>query len=418
MRPLIRPLLSRVVLALAICAAAAGLTRADDASGAPPATAEAPQRVLVLLRMPPEHAGPGAGAGSYGDQAGSAARRRIASRLAQKHGLVLVDSWPMPLLGVDCYIMEAPPGRSADEAAQSLSREPGVAGAQVSHAFRGEGAAVAHDDPLFLAQPAAREWRLADLHELATGRDVRVAVIDSMVDLTQPDLVGQVQVSRNFVPDRPALPEDHGTGVAGLIAARADNGVGIVGIAPHARLMALRACWESPSGPARTTGTICDTLSLARALHFAIDHHAQVINLSLGGPDDVLLGQLIDAAELRGIKVVAAYDRKAPGGGFPASHPGVIAVADEPLAPLPTGVYTAPGRDVPTTQPGGRWLLVSGSSYAAAQVSGLLALVIERRPLEPKALSLVAARSGGGIDACASLLRVWRRDDCACARAR
>ena len=154
------------------------------------------------------------------------------------------------------------------------------------------------------------------------------------------------------------------------------------------------------------------------AIHFAIDHQAQVINLSLGGPDDPILAALIDVAVARGAKVVAAYDRAAPQGGFPASHPGVIAVADEVLAPLPTGVYSAPGRDVPTTEPGGRWRLVSGSSYAAAHVSGLLALVKERRPLEQTALGLVTARTGGGIDACASLLRVSTRDDCACAHPR
>jgi subtilisin family serine protease len=157
-------------------------------------------------------------------------------------------------------------------------------------------------------------------------------------------------------------------------------------------------------------------LSLAKALHYAVDHDAQVINLSLAGPPDPLLGRLIDVATARGENVVAAFDRKLPGGGFPASHRGVVAVADEAVAPLPDGVYSAPGRDVPTTEPGGRWSVVDGASYAAAHVSGLLALVAERRPLEPRALALVRVRPGGEIDACASLLRVSLRNDGACAR--
>lgn len=409
--------LRRLLLALTLAFVTAG---AASAAGADP-------QVLVLLRMPADHVRPGADyGGAYGDQAGRSGRLRIARHLAQVHGLVLVDDWPMPLLGLDCFIMTVPDGRSPEDVAASLAREPGVANAEASHSFGAqgspskgrplEGSALHRGDPLFPTQPAAREWRLNDLHELATGHDVRVAVIDSMVDLNQPDLVGQVMLSQNFVANHPAVPEDHGTGVAGIIAARGDNGVGIVGVAPRARLMALRACWQT--GGAKAGPTVCDTVSLAMAIHYAIDHKAQVINLSLSGPNDPLLGALIDVALARGIKVVAAYDRAAPHGGFPASRPGVIAVADELLAPPPPGVYSAPGRDVPTTQPGARWYLVNGSSYAAAHVSGLLALVKERRPLEQTALGLVASRSGGGIDACASLLRVSLRDDCACARAR
>ncbi|MEI4902441.1 S8 family serine peptidase, partial [Klebsiella pneumoniae] len=91
--------------------------------------------------------------------------------------------------------------------------------------------------PLFPFQPAAHAWRLSDLHEISTGRSVRVAVVDSMVDLAHPGLAGQVVVSENFVSGRPGVAEQHGTGVAGIIAARADNGVGIAGVAPQARLM-------------------------------------------------------------------------------------------------------------------------------------------------------------------------------------
>src|SRR5206468_5692298 len=107
-----------------------------------------------------------------------------------------------------------------------------------------------------------------------------------------------------------------------------------------------------------------DSLSLAKALVFAIEHKAEVINLSLSGPPAPLLGKLIDVAGARGAAVVGAYDPDLPAGGFPASHPGVIAVSDS--GPAPPSVFLAPGRDIPVTEPGGRWGLADGSSYAAA----------------------------------------------------
>jgi subtilisin family serine protease len=152
-------------------------------------------------------------------------------------------------------------------------------------------------------------------------------------------------------------------------------------------------------------------VSLAKALHFAITERAQVINLSLAGPPDLLLGRLIDVAVARGASVVAAYDPDLPLGGFPASHPGVIAVADDAMAGLSPNVYTAPGHDVPTTQPGGRWSLVDGSSYAAAHVSGLLALMREHAAAKPALVLVASRRLGGRIDACASLAQAA---PCAC----
>jgi subtilisin family serine protease len=275
-----------------------------------------------------------------------------------------------------------------------------------------------HDDPLYRVQPAAREWRLAELHLVATGRNVRVAVIDSMIEKTHPDLTGQVQMSENFVTGRSDEAEQHGTGVAGIIAALADNGLGIAGVAPRARLLALRACWQESAPRTSSPTTVCDSLSLAEALHFAIDHNAQVINLSLSGPPDRLLGRLLDAAMARGITVVGAFDRNLPGGGFPASHPGVVAVIDESQGAAPSGVFSAPGRDIPTTQPGGRWYLVSGSSYAAAHVSGLFALLRERAPRAQGSGALVTNATGEAIDACATLLRAGGPCECACPNAR
>jgi hypothetical protein len=406
--------LRSLLLGLAFWLAASGAALAADSQGAIRGPAASSRQVLVLLRLPSEHFRPNSDyADSYGDGAGLSARRRIADRIAREHGLTVVTSWPMPLLGVDCFVMTVPADRSPEEVAAMLAHDPNVSFSEVMHVYRAQGGAVGHNDPLYRMQPAAIEWRLSDLHEVSTGRNVRVAVVDSKIETRHPDLAGQIQTSQDFVLDHPSASEQHGTAVAGIIAAVADNRLGIAGVAPHARLMALRACWQE----ANAAATICDTLSLAKALHFAIDNRAQVINLSLGGPPDALLARLLDAAFARGITVVGAIDPSLPGGGFPASHPGVVAVSDDP-ATAPAGAYIAPGRDVPTTEPGGRWFLVTGSSYAAAHVSGLFALLRQRNPLARGSLALVSARPGGGaIDTCATLTRTSGPCACACARA-
>jgi hypothetical protein len=398
-----RRILTGLGLALTVWATAAGLACGAGLARDAMAPAAAGQQVLMMLRLAPAHVRPGSDyAGAYGDGAERSALRRLAGRLARQNGLTLVDDWPMPLVGVDCFVLSVPSGRSPADVAQRLSRDPEVAWSQPMNLYRAEGAAPA-TARLYLAEPAAREWRLTDLHKVATGRNVRVALIDSMVDATHPDLAGQIGASQNFVAGHAPAPEQHGTAVAGVIAAR---GVGVLGVAPGARLLALRACWQQAPPPrGGSPATVCDSLSLAKALDFAIGHDAQVINLSLAGPPDPLLGKLIDLALARRAVVVAAFDPGLSGGGFPASHPGVVAVADEAWGAEPAGVYGAPGRDVPTTTPGGHWGLVSGSSFAAAHVSGLFALVREHRGASAEPPKLTAASPAGGtIDACASLL--------------
>ena len=288
-----------------------------------------------------------------------------------------------------------------------------MAWAQPLNEFHAQG----HADPLSALQPVAAQWHLDDLHAVATGRHVHVAIIDSGVDESHPDLAQAVQARANFVDGQNWVPEVHGTAVAGLVAARADNGIGIVGIAPDAQLFALRACWEVSASQ-----TLCNSLSLAKALSFAIDHKAEVINMSLSGPTDLLLGRLIDVALAHRQQVVAAVDARAPGGGFPAAHAGVIAVADaqsDAQAGGLRGAWSAPARDLPTTVPGGGWRMVSGTSFAASEVSGLLAGMDQaqaeadsRAPASPTRLVRLP---GGGIDACASLLQ--RRAGTALSRA-
>jgi len=396
-----------VALLVFACLAPAQAADASDASGA------AAQQVLVLIQLPPPHfRADGNYAPAYADAAGSVARRRLASAMARSNGLKLVDDWPLPVLGVDCYVMDLPASTSAEEIAARLARDPRVAWAQPMHVFRSLG----HDDPLFGVQPAAGGWRLNEMHAAATGRNVRVAVVDSGVQLDHPDLVGQVVGHASFAGDRDERAETHGTAVAGIVAALADNHLGIVGIAPEAQLLALRACREVSAHE-----TMCSTLGLALALHAAIDRNAQVINLSLGGPFDRLIEQLVGAALTRGIPVVAAADRALSAGGFPASVAGVVAVVDENGGATPAGMVAAPGTDVPSTLPGSRWGMVSGASYAAAHVSGMLALMIDaqarRHGPSSSPQSKIVVGNDGRIDSCASLGRAGEMCVCNCAPA-
>ena len=401
-------------LALAVGLAAPGAAQDAAAPLAEMQDHDASRDILVMLRMPAPHLRPNARyGGRYDDRAAQEARRRVAAQIARENELELLDSWPMPLIGVDCFVMRVPDGKAIDAVIARISRNHLVAWLQPLNTYETLGASNSAD-PLYAAQPAASEWHLADLHTVATGRGVTIAVIDSKIETSHPDLQGQFASSRDFLADRKGGAESHGTGVAGVIAAKSGNGIGISGIAPDARLLALRACFEHPRG--NSTASTCDSLSLARALQFALEHGADVINLSLSGPPDRLLASLIGVGLDRDVSVVAAFDPSRAGGGFPASVPGVIPVAEESLRSVPAAVYRAPGRDVPTTQPGGRWYLVNGSSFAAAHISGLVALLREERGATAASRAL-ARTSSGVVDACATLLRTRRNCDCSCALA-
>jgi subtilisin family serine protease len=369
------------------------------------------RQILVMLKMAPQHLRVGGGyGGRYGDSGALAARRRSAENIAEKNGFTLIDGWPMPLLGVDCYVMRLSGGISVDAAVERVSRDARVAWSEPMQLYEAQGGTPARaSDPLAPVEPASTEWRLADLHRFATGRGVSVAIIDSKVDVAHPDLSGHFVADKNFLSAE-ALPEQHGTAVAGIIGATTGNGVGIAGIAPGAQLMALHACWQVKSATASAL-TLCESLGIARALQYAIEHNADVINLSLSGPPGILLQKLVSIALTHKASVVAAFDPTLPSGGFPASLPGVVAVADQSLQNLPANVYGAPGRDIPTTEPGGKWYLVNGTSYAVAHVSGLIALVRERRSGLPLSL---ARSTSGRINACATLLGATRACDCDC----
>jgi subtilisin family serine protease len=233
----------------------------------------------------------------------------------------------------------------------------------------------AWDDPYLSLQRSLEDSGITRAHRWSTGRGVRIAVIDTGIDVKHPDLQGQTIDARNFISGGAGAADRHGTAVAGVIASVAGNQRGIVGVAPGARLLALQACAQrNADGRGR-----CTSFSLARALDYAIIAGSDVLNLSLGGPHDTLLERLLVKAIERDIVVVAALGDDQAKVLFPATLQGVIAVGSA-RTPAEAGRITAPGLDILTLVPPDGYDFLSGSSIAAAHVSGIVALLLERAP--------------------------------------
>jgi subtilisin family serine protease len=167
----------------------------------------------------------------------------------------------------------------------------------------------------------------------------------------------------------------HGTAVAGVIAAVANNHIGIAGIAPGVQLLAYKACWKSPSA---NHAAVCNSFTLAQALAAAIDARADIVNLSLAGPADALLERIVEKGLRRGIVFVGAAPPAGADSGFPGNVPGVVTVDAPGRRSGTAAALIAPGNDVLTLVPGAHYDFESGSSFAAAQVSAVAALLLAR----------------------------------------
>jgi hypothetical protein len=348
----------------------------------------------------------------------SPAVERALNQLAQEHDLERIDGWLIASLDAYCEVFAVAPGVDIDHLLATLNGDPRVELAQRMNLF--ETRLSVYDDPYADLQESVLDLEIAPAHEVATGRGVTVAVIDSAIDTKHPELHGPVAITRDFVAaTRGDRAEIHGTAIAGIIASQANNNEGIVGVAPNARVVALRACWAVAADAPKAH---CSTFSLALALEAAMDLRAQVINMSLTGPIDELLGMLLDEALARGITVVAAApDSTEEADGFPASHGGIIAAkaatGDTGLAPR---TLQAPATEILTTTPNAGYAFLSGNSLAAAHVTGVVALLLEREPTIEHAalLSLLKestndARQTKSISACRALAHLTGTGDCA-----
>lgn len=343
--------------------------------------------------------------------------------LAARYALAPVDGWPIDLLGVHCVVFRVRGSEPRAGLLQRLAADPRVETVQPLNQFRTTGSGGTGLPPRQM-QYSLQALQLEQAHRWTQGRAVRIAIVDTGVDFDHPQLVGRVTRHLDFVGNRgaPFESDRHGTAVAGVIAASAEDGQGIVGVAPRAELLALKACWPLAPGGAEAS---CNSFTLARALAAAIELEADVLNLSLTGPPDPLLTRLLRVAVDRGVLVVGALPDgalAADGTSFPASVEGVVAVYSMGTAGASDRrAVAAPGEDIITAAPGAAYQLLSGSSFAAAHVSGVAALLRELSaglsPAQLEALLIDSVRPAPpdgavSVNACAAVSRLVSDASC------
>jgi len=337
----------------------------------------------------------------------------------REYGLREVSAWPIDPLHIHCAVLEIPSGADRNKLLESLSRDKRVKLTQPLQTFatRTDG----YNDPYVGLQRGFQQMDVADAHPWSRGEGVRVAIIDTGVDIQHPDLRASIAAAVNFVDadDAQFQRDRHGTEMAGVIAAVANNSEGIVGVAPNARLLVYKACWQARSD---SDAARCNSFTLARALTAAFAAHAQVVNLSLAGPNDPLLGDLIREGQHRGVLFVGAAPDTAGIQDGLLHQAGVIEVASAETHSALDSVLYAPGSEILTLLPGGHYDFASGASIATAQVSGVVALMLAKSPGLTAAAayrllrdtSSPAKAEGGvkGIDACAAVVTVVRQGSC------
>ena len=296
--------------------------------------------------------------------------------LEREYGMREITAWPIAPLHMHCAVLEIPPGADRVAMLAALTQDRRVRIAQPLQTFVTQ--TSVYDDPYVALQRGFQKIDVADAHPWSRGEGVRVAIIDTGVDDLHPDLRGAVVEVANFVDaDVGQFRRDrHGTELAGIIAAVANNGEGIVGIAPGARLSIFKACWQLQDD---ADSARCNSYTLARALTAAIDSRAQVVNLSLAGPADPLLRQLIQEGLRRGILFIgAAPPETAKPEDVLLQFGGVIEVAGDGILGGRGAPLRAPGREILTLLPGGRYDFASGTSLATAHVTGIVALLLAK----------------------------------------
>ncbi|WP_027528153.1 S8 family serine peptidase [Bradyrhizobium sp. Ec3.3] len=316
-----------------------------------------------------------------------------ADALARSHGLTRIASESFPLIGATIGLFRITDGRPYDTVRREFAAANGVRSLQPNFRYmlQDQKAGVpAEGDP---AQYALAKLRLPEAHMLVHGANVTVAVIDSGIDTSHPELANSIADNFDALGSKEG-PHVHGTGIAGAIVSHAR----LMGSAPEARIIAIRA-FGGTTGGAESSSYV-----ILRSLNYAAEHGAQIVNMSFAGPKDAVIERAIAATAARGLVLIAAAGNagaKSPP-LYPAANPNVIAVSatdaqDKLFSASNRGSHialAAPGVDIFLPAPDGKYQMTSGTSFSAAYVSGVAALLLERNyALKPEALRLTLVKT-------------------------
>lgn len=230
---------------------------------------------------------------------------------------------------------------------------------------------------------------LTDMHKITQGEGITVAVIDSGVDATHPDLKNNVLPGIDLYDEQADGHKDrhsHGTAMASLIAGHGhgpEGHEGVLGVAPKAKILPVTV-------QGREGATFVAPDAVAAGINWAIDHDADVINVSLSGGNAAEITRAVERAYQNNVIVVAGVGNRKNGAiGSPANQPGSLAVAGtdrdgkpSSIASLPAAQthLAAPAEDLYQAVPGGGYATITGNSGATALVSGAVALVKSKYP--------------------------------------
>ena len=313
------------------------------------------------------------------------------ANFTRANGLVLLGTHPLPLINAALYQFRITDRRTVPAVLAGMRGDARLASAQPNflYVLRDSGPRVdgAPD------QYAAIKMHLAQAHALARGNGVLIALIDAGVDATHAELRGSIAQGLDAVKGA-VRPHAHGTAMASAIIAHGR----LMGVAPAARIVAIRA-FDGDGDSAQST-----SVRLLDSLQWASTSGARVINMSFSGQSDAQLQAMVAALRQKGLVLVAAAGNDGPGAApdYPAAYPGVIAVTaidadDHLLGVANRGSYiavAAPGVEIVVAKPNGGYGFSTGTSIAAAHVSGLVALLLERNPrLTPDAIAAILMRT-------------------------
>ncbi len=327
--------------------------------------------------------------------------RQAVDDTARKLGLSTIASQSVALTGGTMFHFRVAEGRPVAEAVRALEAEKiGIAQPNYVYKLQQNTAPVARTKGPNLTQYVVSKLHLGEVHHIATGNNVLVAMIDSEIDSRHPDLAGAL-VEHFDAVGHPDKPHAHGTGMTGAIVAHRQ----LMGIAPAAKVLAVHAFSPDAAESAQAT-----TGHVIAGIEWAINHGARVINMSFAGPYDPLLQVAMKSAHDKGVVLIAAAGNLGPNSPplYPAADPNVIAVTavdqnDRLLASANQGPHiavAAPGVNILEPAPNAGYQVTTGTSVAAAHVSGIAALMIERNPaLTPDSVQEILTSSAKALEA-------------------